>query len=100
MQNFELSVEKSRVTGIHVFKNRNVKYRKVLYVFHNKPSKTIALNFKLCRKGDLYTTKKGQIFVFRFRIFVEVESRDFDGFCTYQTYMLTFRVHTFGSVNY
>ena len=64
MQNFELSVEKSRVTGIHVFKNRNVKYRKILYVFQNKPSKTIALNFKLCRRGDLYTTKKKANFCF------------------------------------
>ena len=56
MQNIELSVEKSRVTGIHVFKNRNVKYHKILYAFHDKPSKNIALNFKLSRRGDLYTT--------------------------------------------
>ena len=69
MQNFELSVEKSRVTRIHVFKNRNVKYRKILYVFHNKPSKTIALNFKLCRRGDFYATKKRANFCFSIKNF-------------------------------
>ena len=56
MQYFELSVEKSRIPQFWVFKNRNVKYHKILYVFHNKPSKNMVLNFKLCRRGDLYTT--------------------------------------------
>ena len=51
-------------------------------------------------RSIFFVIKKGQIFVFRFKIFVEVESRDFGGFCIYQTYMLTLRVQNFGSINY
>ena len=54
----------------------------------------------LANVSNFFVIKKRVKFCLRFRIFVEVESRDFGGFCTYQTYMLTFRVHTFGSVNY
>ena len=49
---------------------------------------------------NFFVIKKGQIFVFRSKIFVDVESRDFGGFYIYQTYMLTFRVQNFGSINY
>ena len=56
MQNFELSVEKSRIPRFQVFKNRNVKYYKILYTFHNKTPFLGLLNFKLCRRGDLHTT--------------------------------------------
>ena len=58
----------------------------------------ILIFWQMC--SIFFVIKKRVNFGFRFRIFVEVESRDFGGFSTYQTYMLTFRVHTFGSVNY
>ena len=57
MQNFELSVEKSRVTEKRVFKNGNVKYHKILYVFYSKPSFSAPLKFKLFARGDMYTTR-------------------------------------------
>ena len=58
----------------------------------------ILIFWRMC--AIFFIIKKGQIFVFRFRIFVEVESRDFGGFCIYQTYMLTFCVKNFGLINY
>ena len=58
----------------------------------------ILIFWRMC--SIFFVIKKGQIFVFRFRIFVDVESRDFGGFCIYQIYMLTFRVQNFGSISY
>ena len=58
----------------------------------------ILIFWRMC--PTFFVIKKMVNFCFRFRIFVEVESRDFGGFCTYQTYILTFCVLTFGSVNY
>ena len=46
MQHFELSVKE----------NRNVKYQKILYAVHIKLTISAFLNFKLCRRGDMYTT--------------------------------------------
>ena len=46
----------------------------------------------LANEFNFFVIKKGQIFVFRFKISVEVESRDYGGFCIYQTYMLAFRL--------
>ena len=54
MQNFELSVEESRNPCFCVFKNRNVKYRQISYVFEKKSSKNLALNFKMFGRGDMY----------------------------------------------
>ena len=57
MQNFELSVEENRIPHFYVFQNRNLKYRKILYAVHKKPCIFALLEFKLCRGGDMYTTK-------------------------------------------
>ena len=56
MQNFELSVEKNRIPHFYLFQNRNLKYRKILYAVHKKPCIFALLKFKLCRRGDMYTT--------------------------------------------
>ena len=51
MQNFELSVEENRIPHFYVFKNRNLKYQKILYAVHNKPSISAPLNKRKISKN-------------------------------------------------
>ena len=58
MQNFEISLEENQILHSCLFQNPIVKYRKILNVVNFKPSFCASLNFILCRRGDMYTTKE------------------------------------------